>query len=58
MSSKDLGREVFPLKADSGLRSCLNRRERTVYNQGTADSQVTQSSMPGDTIPECREVSP
>jgi hypothetical protein len=30
----DLGREVFPLEADLGLRSCLNRRERTVYNEG------------------------
>jgi hypothetical protein len=34
MSSMDLDREVFPLKADLGLRSCLNRRGRTVYNEG------------------------
>ena len=30
----DLGQEVFPLKADLGLRSCVNRRGRTVYNDG------------------------
>ena len=30
----DLDREVFPLKADLGLRSSLNRRGRSVYNQG------------------------
>ena len=30
----DLGQEVFPLKADLGLRSSINRRGRTVYNEG------------------------
>ena len=46
-----LARRCSPSRRICVFSPSLTRCERMVYNQSTVDSQVTQSSMPGDTIP-------